>query len=104
MKLRVLPEATREVIQTAAWYDDWRSGLGDSFISTYAARLEQIEEGPHRFPILETVDTPHEIRRAVLRRFPYAIVYQMLDAAAVVLAVMHLSRNPDYWMTRASQN
>jgi hypothetical protein len=47
---------------------------------------------------------PHEIRRSLFRRFPYGIVYQMLKTEAVVLAVMHLSRRPDYWTSRVSQN
>jgi hypothetical protein len=104
VRLRVLDAAEAEATEAAGWYDDRQAGLGDDFLNEYATRLGQIESDPHRFPVLETVDSPHEIRRSLLRRFPYGIVNQMLKSEAIVLAVMHLSRRPDYWTFRVSQN
>jgi hypothetical protein len=41
-----------------------------------------------------------EIRRRILTRFPYAILYQVDPDEIVILAVMHLRRNPEYWHGR----
>lgn len=100
MKLRVLDVAEREVNSAACWYDDQRAGLGDDFLDEYVRRLKRIEESPLSFAPLETNDTEFEIRRAILKRFPYGIVYQVLPSECIVLAVMHLSRRPNYWIGR----
>ena len=100
MKLRVLNVAEHEATVAAFWYDDQRIGLGDDFLVEYAHRLNQIEESPGRFAFLETNETEFKIRRAILRRFPYGIVYQILSDEVVALAVMHLSRRPNYWIHR----
>jgi hypothetical protein len=39
-------------------------------------------------------------RFAVVRRFPYSVVYRMLGAEQYVVAVAHSSRSPDYWHGR----
>jgi mRNA-degrading endonuclease RelE of RelBE toxin-antitoxin system len=98
--VRVLDIAEHEAREAAFWYDDQTSGLGDDFLDEYVRRLEEIEASPERFPLLETNETEYLIRRAILRRFPYAIIYQVVAEQSVVLAIMHLSRRPDYWVNR----
>jgi len=100
LSLRVLPLAEREANLAACWYEDQRVGLGDDFLDEYVRVLRDIEQSPARFALLETIETDVEIRRAILKRFPYGIVYQVLPAESLVLAVMHLSRKPDYWIRR----
>ena len=39
-------------------------------------------------------------RRYVITRFPYGIVYQIRANEILVVAVMHLKRQPDYWIDR----
>ena len=102
MKLRILPIAESEAKAAACWYDDRQADLGDEFLDDYAKRLSEIETKAERFSLLETNESLFEIRRAILRRFPYGIVFQVLDNEIVVLAVMHLSRRPNYWIRRMS--
>ena len=40
------------------------------------------------------------IRRRLLRRFPFAILYQLTDDNLSVVALMHLHRRPRYWKRR----
>ncbi len=41
-----------------------------------------------------------ELRRYLLRRFPYGIIYHAATERIFVLVVMHLRREPDYWLGR----
>tara|TARA_R110002072_G_scaffold302999_1_gene491039 strand:+ start:73326 stop:73577 length:252 start_codon:yes stop_codon:yes gene_type:complete len=44
---------------------------------------------------------PDEIRRATLKSFPYAVIFQIVDPESVVApAVAYLSRKPSYWLHR----
>jgi hypothetical protein len=100
MKLRILQIAELEARDAARWYDDHQEGLGDRFLDEYAAALEKIEENPLWFGRLETVTTSKEIRRCLLKRFPYYIVYELAQNEVVVLAVAHARRRPNYWVER----
>jgi plasmid stabilization system protein ParE len=42
-----------------------------------------------------------DVRKALVRRFPYAIFYRVRNARVVVLAVFHSKRDPNIWKSRA---
>ncbi len=100
MKVRLLAEADAEAKEAACWYDDRQTGLGDEFLDALAKRLAEVEQRPDRFPRLETIKTKREIRRTLLRRFPYNVVYEICGDEVIVLAVAHTSRRPKYWIKR----
>jgi hypothetical protein len=45
---------------------------------------------------------PFEIRRALVKRHPYLIVYAILTDQLVILAIAHTSQRPGYWHKRAA--
>lgn len=100
MKLRILSEAEEEAHASAIWYDEQLVGLGDDFLDELSAALQKIEENPNRFPRLETAKSK-QIRRCCLARFPYLIIFEILDAEIVVLAVAHSQRRPNHWRKRS---
>ena len=100
VSLRVLTEAEEEVFSAACWYDDQLPGLGGDFLDAYEAALKRIEDCPTQFARLETTPPDVDIRRCILRRFPYLIIFELLAHETVVLAVAHASRRPDYWRGR----
>ena len=51
------------------------------------------------FP-LAAVEIEPEIRRSLLARFPYALIYGMDDRTLIVIAVAHTHREPRYWVDR----
>jgi hypothetical protein len=77
-----------------------RIDLSNEFLDQLAATLEAVQQLPLRFPKLETAPEIREIRRAKLQRFPYLVVFEMVNTRPVVLAIMHTSRSPDYWIER----
>lgn len=88
--------AQEEFEDAVAWYDEQRRGLGEEFLKEVTEAIERAAEHPLRYPlVLEGV------RRAVLRRFPYAIYFRQRNDLLVVLAVFHGRRNPLVWKRRA---
>ena len=96
-RLVVGPDAFRDIGSAALWYRDRSTGLGDDFLRSVDATLAQIERSPQRFPLVH-----HDIRRALLRRFPYAVYFVVgRDDTIFVIACMHMRRDPARWIRRA---
>lgn len=99
MNLHVLPQAQRDVRQAAQWYDSRRVGLGAEFLDEFEAALEDIEPDPRRFPVLEIpLPTPRIIRRRLMSRFQYLVMFEVVEDEVRIVAVSHPSREPTYWL------
>jgi len=42
----------------------------------------------------------HGTRRIVLKRFPFSVIYRLLEGQLQIVAVAHHKRRPGYWRTR----
>ena len=82
----------RDLASAYAWYEEQRAGLGEEFLAAVDASFEAIETFPEMFARVHG-----EIRRAVVSRFPYAVFYRIEPKRLVVLAVLHVARNPKLW-------
>jgi plasmid stabilization system protein ParE len=89
--------AQAEFEDAAAWYDKARSGLGDEFIFEIEQSLIRAAASPERYAI-----TFGDVRRAVTRRFPYAIYFRVRANRLIVIAVFHGRRDPAVWQRRAA--
>ncbi len=104
MKVSVLPAADIEAADAAVWYDDQREGLGDEFLAEWQAALDHIRNAPEQLSKLEGYAGRHEIRRYLMRRFPYIVIFVRRTADLVVVAVSHTRRRPQYWLERLGSN
>jgi hypothetical protein len=93
----VEPEAGEELFAAAAWYDDQRPGLGDEFLSAIDDVLGRVAVAPLSYP-QDRFD--ERARRALVARFPFAIVFVVQDGEIRVIAFVHAKRLPDYWTKR----
>ena len=100
MILRILAEAEAEIEAARCYLNRQSLELGSRFLDDLAERLAAIAEDPLRFPRLETLPENQPYRRALLTLFRYAVVFEVLDDAIVVVAVVHTSRVPNYWLGR----
>lgn len=100
MKFDVLPEAQGESIKAAVWYEDCRQSLGDEFLADLQHAFDAIRAGTGSLARLETYSGPHDIRRVLLKRFPYAVVIVCRPNEIAVVAVAHTRRRPLYWLER----
>jgi plasmid stabilization system protein ParE len=90
----VRPGAQADIREAALWYESRRRGLGSEFTLRFDVFVERIAENPLQFP-----EVGNGIRRALLRRFPYAI-YFVVATCPVVIAVLHQHRHPAMWKQR----
>ena len=88
------PEASAEVLETKSWYEGRAGGLGGRFIDDLEVVLARVVERPASFPTVRD-----QTRRAVLKRFPYAVYFRQTENEIVVLAV-HGRQDPMRWQSR----
>src|SRR5260370_15865731 len=94
-RLVIAPEAELDITEAYIWYESRRAGLGEEFLSSVDACIERIRREPMIYSIV------HEAyRRALIRRFPYAIFFEYAEAIVTVYAVFHTSRDPKKWRQR----
>ncbi len=98
--VRLSPEAVAELAEAADWYAARRPGLDVEFLTEIERVLPLIGSSPTSFPRLLGLPVDLVIRRALLPRFPYAVVFMDLDTEVRVLAVAHAKRRPGYWLNR----
>jgi plasmid stabilization system protein ParE len=96
-ELVLAPEAEQDVGEAYDWYENRRHGLGEEFLSCVDACIQRI----CRVPELHA-KVHEDYRRALVRRFPFAIFYEYTGGAVKVYCVFHTSRNPDKWRERLS--
>ncbi|MGR3292459.1 MAG: type II toxin-antitoxin system RelE/ParE family toxin [Candidatus Scalindua sp.] len=90
-----LPQAEQEMIEAAKYYESQTAGLGTDYLSEIERAVATIAESPKMWPIVEA-----KLRRRLVRRFPFGILYFIDSNEIVVVAVAHLSRKPGYWRER----
>ena len=76
-------------------YENQRQGLGADLLLTVEATLEAIRRRPEMYPLAY-----REVRRALLKRFPYGIYFIVNGNKVAVIAVFHARRNPQVWQQR----
>ncbi|MFP5238043.1 MAG: type II toxin-antitoxin system RelE/ParE family toxin [Acidobacteriota bacterium] len=90
------PIARRELIDAHEWYENESPGLGLHFLTAADAAVNRIVANPLQFPLVHRT-----VRRALLRRFPYALMFVVeSDESVTVIACFHGSRDPAQWQQR----
>ena len=85
--------AQAEIAAAFDWYEQKSYGLGGDFLRSVAAVEEQLTRNPRAYP-----PARGRFRRILLRRFPYALHFELLDGEQVsVLACQHYRRDIARW-------
>ncbi len=97
MKLPVWfhPDAEAEINEAANFLDKESPGLGDVFFEDLERAIQMIMEHPEVSPVLQG-----RVRRKILSKFPYSIMYSVASGKIRILAVSHQRRRPFYWRYR----
>ena len=95
MVVRLHPEALAELGEAIAFYEERAPGLGHDLFDEVQRIFRNIGDNPG---LGSPLDGP--FRKAVCRRFPFAVIYRELDDLVWVQAVMHQRRRPGYWKGR----
>lgn len=89
MQCIVRPAAAADIDEAFLWYEAQRAGLGHEFLAAAQTLIDAITEHPFRYPVIR-----RNTRRALLRRFPYAIYFRIYGEVIVVVACMQGRRDP----------
>lgn len=89
------PLAEADLAEGKAWYDDQRDGLGTEFVLSVEKVLHQIGATPEMHQVVRG-----DVRKSVVRRFPYVVFYRAEPDRVVVLAVHDARRDPARWQSR----
>jgi plasmid stabilization system protein ParE len=90
------PAAEAEYLESIAYYESKRPGLGAAYLAEFERVMDEICEAPHRSPVERRPD----VRRKQMKRFPYTVLYRVRANTVQVLAVAHHRRRPQYWLGR----
>jgi len=92
------PEAGEELIISSEFYETKVIGLGNEFLNETERMLQVLVDTPLLGIELET-----PFRRAVLRRFPFSLIYTAEENLLWVVAVAHHKLKPGYWKEHPTQ-
>jgi plasmid stabilization system protein ParE len=95
VKVRFLKVAQSEVDDAVEWYDLQSHSLGTQFLDDLDRAVRRITAYP-----LSSTKIEGGLRRCLLSRFPYGIIYGVDSETVIVIAVAHLHREPRYWIDR----
>ncbi|HEY5604361.1 MAG TPA: type II toxin-antitoxin system RelE/ParE family toxin [Gammaproteobacteria bacterium] len=89
------PDAEEEFNRAIEYYEEIEPGLGYDFAVEIYSAIQRSIAFPKAWAVLEG-----EVRRSLVRRFPYGILYSEEQEALFILAIMNLHRDPGYWKMR----
>ncbi|QPK65239.1 type II toxin-antitoxin system RelE/ParE family toxin [Methylomonas sp. LL1] len=95
MKVEFLEAAQAELDQAFEWYETQQTNLDRQFITEFEATIRRII----RYP-LAYISIDQQLRRCLIKRFPYAILYGIDADTLGIVAIAHCHRKPDYWLKR----
>jgi len=96
--VRFLAPAEAEMNTASRYYEQQVSGLGHQFLDEIEQAIQRIRSYPASGVILHD-----NIRRMLLGRFPFGLLYRIDAQEITFLAVAHLRRRPGYWKEREKQ-
>ncbi len=99
MEIKFLPPAEIELTEAVSYYNMQSEGLGFEFAAEIKRTIERIIQYPEAWTKLSK-----RSRRCRTNRFPYGVIYQVREETLFIVAVMHLSREPQTWESRLKSN
>jgi hypothetical protein len=93
---RFLTPAEEEMTEAALFYEAASSQLGTDFLDDVQRAIDTLRN----YPLAGECITS-DLRRTLLHRFPFTLIYAIEENVIVIIAVAHESRRPGYWKSRA---
>jgi len=87
--------AEQELHDAASYYTALRPGLGQAFLDEVERTVAQLVAYPEAAPLVNRI-----VRKKLVRRFPYSVMYSIRPAGIRILAIAHQKRRPFYWRGR----
>ena len=95
MRVKYLKLAKMEFDDTIKFYNTQQTNLGKYFQTDIKNSISRIKEFPYAY-----AETKHKVRRCVIHKFPYNILYSIRNDKILIIAIANQHRKPDYWVNR----
>ena len=89
-KIKILPLAENEIDESIKFYESRSKGLGKQFLSYLKSYLKVLKTNPELFEIKKEPG----YRELTLVKFPFVIIYEIIENEVIVYSVFQTSRNP----------
>lgn len=93
--LVIRSEAELDIQDAYQFYEERSQGLGSEFVRSIDACISKIGRNPRAYPTVY-----RQIRRVLIRKFPYGIFYLVENRKIIVIACFHVKRDPKHWQKR----
>lgn len=101
MKFTLMPKPgswrSAHRVDEVARYELKRDGLGSEFLAAVRDAERLINQNPDAW---QATEYGRNVRRFVMGKFPFTLVYTELADEILIIALAHTSRQPGYWRTR----
>jgi plasmid stabilization system protein ParE len=97
-RYRFRPEALREFEEAVDYYLELSPEAASGFVDAFEEAVDFVLKNPRA-----AVQVERRARRWNLRRFPYALIFRSTDGTLEIIAVMHVRRDPGYWLSRVRE-
>lgn len=87
-ELVVQEEASLEILEAYIYYENVQAGLGEKFRKQLSKDFLRIQSNPKHFEIKKNY------REAFVQKFPYLIIFDIIDNKIIVLSVFNTHQNP----------
>ncbi len=95
MFVEFLEPASIELDDAVEYYNMHSVGLGENFLTEVLETIELISQFPDLW-----VRNSENTRKAILRKYPYNLIYSVHKNVIYIIAVAHQNREPEYWIER----
>ena len=96
MRVEYHPDTVTDLNDAISYYDERVPGLGNEFRSEIYQTISRIVENPQQHRVIL-----HNIRRCFVHRFPFSVLYRIVDDDLVrILVIRHHKRHPEFGIQR----
>ncbi|MDP3433967.1 MAG: type II toxin-antitoxin system RelE/ParE family toxin [Bacteroidota bacterium] len=93
--IEISDEAEIDFDKSYEYYFEDSPKVADAFFRRINVSFENIKQNPFTFPVAYK-----NVRKYVMKKFPFVIYYQIVNSIIKVIAIFHTSRNPEIWNER----
>ena len=94
-RIVLTPDARADLMAALDWYAENAPSIVPHIRRAQRELFDRIAVNPMQFPV-----GAKNTRRAIMRRFPYVVVFVVTDDTAQIIAFFHTSRDPRQWRRR----
>ena len=89
LRIEITEDAEQEITEAYLFYDSAQPGIGNLFLNYLEKTFNSISANPNGYKKIAT-----NSRQAIVQKFPFVVIFELIDQQIIILAVFHTSRKP----------